>query len=392
MLWDRYVYRRRNGVFELWDQLFDKRSIRLLYIAGRGFDVRAQSVMSSFIDNLRSPDRNIENAHLMLVGFPDYQLDDDISDLTEENTKNLIEIFSSVGSSENVLISSSVEGEDDISTNIALNAGVKKVIDAIDEQTDVILDISSLPRVVYLALLTNILNKLVPDKSTGPVDAHGHSLEASGINFQVLVAEDAELDGNIKTEDPSNELVLIPGFTGALHLESVSDWPTVWFPILGENRVGQLQKIMSLVEISDSAEICPVLPHPSKNPRRADNLLIEFSKLLFESRRTPISNILHVHEANPFEVYRQLLQAMHRYTNSMKILGGCSLIVVPLGSKLVTVGAGLACFEMRPTDSGADYGVAIPYAEPKRYIASVDELRRSKPELSALLLTGEAYS
>jgi hypothetical protein len=185
---------------------------------------------------------------------------------------------------------------------------------------------------------------------------------------------------------------MIPGFSGAMHAESVRDWPLVWFPILGENRVSQLQKLMTLAEIPDSAEICPVLPHPSFNPRRADDLLVEYTTPLFESRKTPTTNILHVHESNPFEAYRQLLRAMQRYKDSMKVLGGCRLVVTPLGSKLVTLGAGLACFEMRPADLNAKYGVAIPHAEPKRYMASVSDLKGSKPEISALLLTGEAYA
>jgi hypothetical protein len=166
----------------------------------------------------------------------------------------------------------------------------------------------------------------------------------------------------------------------------------VWFPILGENRVNQLQKVLASSVISATAEICPVVPHPSKNPRRADDLLVEYIEPLFKSRKTPTSNIMYVHESNPFEAYRQLLSAMRRYQNSMSVLGNCRLVVTPLGSKLVTVGASLACFEMRPADVSATYRVAVPLAEPKRYVASVQSLKDSKPEISALLLTGEAYS
>jgi hypothetical protein len=86
-----------------------------------------------------------------------------------------------------------------------------------------------------------------------------------------------------------------------------------------------------------------------------------------------------------------LLGAMKRYRDSMRIIGGCRLVVTPLASKLITLGAGLACFEMRPSGMDENYGVAIPYAAPTRYIASTDILRASKPEICALLLTGEAY-
>lgn len=389
MLWNHYVFREGNGVYELWDQLFTEKSVDLLYISGKGFDVRAQSSLNHFVDNLKESNQSIVNAELVLLGFPDYKLDPELAALTEENAEALKKIFSGVGKTDTIEISSTVNGEDDVSASVALSSGIRQVLAKIKNQTDIILDVSSLPRVVYLALLTNLLNKLVSKKSNSEIQKS--PLEANGINFQVLVAEDPELDGKIKAEDPSNDLVLIPGFTGALHLEGSNDWPTVWFPILGENRGGQLQKIMSLVEIPASAEVCPVLPHPSKNPRRADDLLIEFREPLFESRQTPTTNILHVNEANPFEVYRQLLGAMDRYVKSMRILGGCSLIVTPLGSKLITIGAGLACFEMRPIESNADYAVAIPYAESKRYAASKTDLQSSIPRLSVLLLTGDAY-
>lgn len=82
---------------------------------------------------------------------------------------------------------------------------------------------------------------------------------------------------------------------------------------------------------------------------------------------------------------------MQRYQDSMSIMGGCRLVVTPLGSKLLTIGAGLACFEMRPSEWNAKYGVAIPHAEPRRYVTSANALRKSKPEISVVLLTGDAY-
>jgi hypothetical protein len=82
---------------------------------------------------------------------------------------------------------------------------------------------------------------------------------------------------------------------------------------------------------------------------------------------------------------------MRRYRDSLTMLGWCRLVVTPLGSKLIAVGAGLACFEVRPSTPAENYGVAIPYSEPKRYIASLDELTPKHVEISALLLTGQAY-
>jgi hypothetical protein len=384
MLWKHYVFRRGGDVQDMWDALFEKRTVRLLYIGGRGFDTRAQTVMSEFVKSLRLTGARIEKAELLLVGFKGYQLDDELKEQTRTNTEALEATFRELGHSRTVSIGASAAGEDDLTATNALRLGTEEVLAAVTDQTDIILDVSTLPRVAYLALLTGLLQKLIPNRTIP------EALWANGVNLQVLVAEDASLDGQIRSEDPSNDLVLIPGFSSALYAESVQDWPLVWFPVLGENRVTQLEKVLASA-IPGLAEICPVLPHPSKEPRRADQLLVEYKRPLFDSRQTPIGNILYVNEANPFEAYRQLLNAMERYRISMSILGGCRLVVTPLASKLITVGAGLACFELRPSALDEKYGVAIPYAGPTRYVADIQAFKSASPEIATLLLTGDAY-
>ena len=81
--------------------------------------------------------------------------------------------------------------------------------------------------------------------------------------LQVLVAEDAQLDGQIRAEDPSNDLLNIPGFFSAWQAESVQDWPLVWFPVLGESRVNQLQKIAASAKRIEypAAERDPAMAH-----------------------------------------------------------------------------------------------------------------------------------
>jgi hypothetical protein len=57
----------------------------------------------------------------------------------------------------------------------------------------------------------------------------------------------------------------------------------------------------------------------------------------------------------------------------------------------ITIGAGLACFELRPLGMTENYGIAIPCAQPTRYVVSRETLLAAKPGTSALLITGEAY-
>lgn len=389
-LWNRYVFCRGAETQDMWDQMFQQRrvegrAVRLLYVGGRGFDVRAQAVMDRFVGSLSGASCTIAKAELLLVGFSGYLLSDELQRQTEENAAALESRFAAIGSARTITIDSSGEGEDDLSASTALRRGTAEVLAAVTDQTDIVLDVSSLPRIAYLSLMLALLQRLIPTHmSTSP-------LGAGGVNLQVLVGEDAALDSLIRSEDPSNEPVLIPGYSSALQTESTQERPLVWFPILGENRATQLQKVMSEL-VPRSAEICPVLPHPSRDPRRGDRLLIEYKVPLFDTRETPLTNVLYAHEGNPFEAYRQLLGAMKRYRRSLSVLGGCRLVVTPLASKLMTLGAALACFEMKLESAGAGYAVAIPYAEPKRYVASVADIRASRPEVSAIVLTGEAYA
>jgi len=374
----------------MWDQLFAHRPARLLYIAGRSFDIRAQAAMNAFVDTVRVSGYDIRRADLLLVELKAYQISQELQQQAVQNAEDLEKKFRAMTDSQdvsvsNVLMSPAAGGDEELSASNALRRGTEEVLQGITDHTDIILDASSLPRIAYLALMTGLLSKLVPDKRAAS------PLLANGKNLLVLVAEDASLDGKIQAEDPNNDLVMIPGFSSALHAESMQDWPLVWLPILGENRVSQLEKIMASV-IPTNAEICPVLPHPSRDPRRADRLLEEYRAPLFDARETPMTNILYAHEANPFEAYRQILGAMERYRESMGVIGGCRLVVTPLASKLISLGVGLACFELRPSDMKENYGIAIPLAEPMRYIVAMEDLHASKPELSALLLTGDAYS
>lgn len=384
ILWDKYVFRRGSAVHALWDDLFANRKSHLLYIAGCGFDVRVTNVLNQFLSAMEAGKYQIDSATLVLIEFSGYELEDDLKAQTRDNCDALRDAFEPHGKI--LSIPMELAGGADLRVSHALQEGTRELLNHVNGCTDVILDVSSLPRVVYLALMTGLLDYLVPEKSE--IDP----LAARGVNLQILVAEDAYLDGKIKSEDLSEDLVLIPGFGGGIKVESMGDWPVVWFPILGEGRTSQFEKVASLAEIPSDAEICPVVPHPSKDPRRGDNLLLEFRLPLFASRQTPMSNVMYAHESLPFEAYRQVRNAIERYLVSLQSLGGCRILVTPLSSKLITIAAGLACFEMKPVGEAASYALGIPYAAPTRYGASRQDLLSSRPELSALLLTGSAYS
>jgi len=147
-LWEQYVFQRGSNANELWERLFQDRPIRLLYVAGSGFDVRAQTVMGECINSIKSSGGTIEEAKLVLVNFSNYRLDDALKTLTEQNDRELAEIFSDIGTVERVSFGAT-DSDDDFSASVSLRLGTDSVLQRVSAQTDIILDASSLPSGLY---------------------------------------------------------------------------------------------------------------------------------------------------------------------------------------------------------------------------------------------------
>ena len=112
MLWQHYVFRRGPDVHTTWDLMFEHRTIRLLYIAGGGFDVRAQIVMKNLVRNICDSHHSVQAATLVLVDLVGYDLPDDLRVQTEENNAALANIFNTIGSSKKVSLDSSRANDD----------------------------------------------------------------------------------------------------------------------------------------------------------------------------------------------------------------------------------------------------------------------------------------
>jgi len=118
-----------------------------------------------------------------------------------------------------------------------------------------------MPRAVYIPLIAKILHIL------------DHARTSAGrmhLNLHVFVWEDAALDQNIRDEGIEDTAVYLHPYSGAMDREATAGQPKVWIPLLGEGQRVQLERIHDLV-VPD--EICPVLPSPSVNPRRGDDLV-----------------------------------------------------------------------------------------------------------------------
>jgi hypothetical protein len=242
--------------------------------------------------------------------------------------------------------------------------------------SDIFVDVSSLPRSVYFPVVAKLL--FLVDGMDG----------MRSPNLFVLVSESAALDAQIVEEGIDEDAGYIHPFRGGADRESAAGLPRVWFPILGESQHLQLTRIYDLI---NPAEICPILPSPSVDPRRADNLILEYREMLIERLRVETRNFIYASETNPFEAYRQLRRAILHYSDALKQLGGSNAVISANSSKLLSVGALLAAYELKR----AGINIAIAHVETHGYTlngsANVSTLA-NESRLYGLWLSGDCYA
>jgi hypothetical protein len=259
-------------------------------------------------------------------------------------------------------------------------AKVFSTLSDFNDYTDIVIDISAIPRGIYFSLIGKIFYLLDHAKE--------NNTRKLIPNVHIVVCENATLDKKIHEVGIDDTASYIHGFCGNFEMEATAGIPTVWIPILGEGQSVQLERIYNLV---NPDEISPVLPSISLNPRRGDELLIEYRELLFDRWRIEPKNIIYASEQNPFETYRQIHRAACHYNQALEPLGGCKTVVSAVSSKLLSIGALLATYELKVT--GLNVGLAN--IETQGYNINGNEFLEKEVnkdgELFTLWLIGECY-
>ena len=126
------------------------------------------------------------------------------------------------------------------------------------------------------------------------------------------------------------------------------------------------------------------------NIRRGDDLIMSYQNLLFSQFDIQANNIIHADERNPFQTYRILMSAIHRYDRTFNLLHGCKIFISSLSSKLLSVGAILAAFESKLNGVNAGM-VQVSSLGHKIDETQISEETLGKSELYHLWLFGEPY-
>lgn len=306
-------YKLINGIKNI-ETYYGGNSLKTLYILSRGFDPRMCEGVVALQSCISDMDilllRNEEGHH---------SSSEEYSALVNENLSTLEGLKCRVQYL-------------DIKSNANLLSLFRENFDFSKlsrEYGRIIIDISSMPQSIFINLINHMLRVT----------------KGSMIKLDIITCENSELDDAIFPTGLSEAAKLLPGFdTFSSDLESDENPISVLIPLLGKSCKDELEKLFSSIS---PIEICPVLPFPSKNPRRSDEILSILGKNLFEAFSVETSNIVYVAEQNVFDVYIKLYETMRHYQKVITIIGNPRFYISIGSSKLIGLGALLASLKLR---------------------------------------------
>ena len=345
-----------------WRQLRADSERRLLFICGAGFDPRALAAVNAIMAT------GVDVAQCRLVEFASGSglvAEEDLN-RAETHRDTLRTLFKDDALA---TVQVAMRSEDGRGT------GGIRISEAFrDPQTyvgfsDVVVDITALPAELYFPLIGTLLTVWDSDR--------GKSLRLR--NLHVVVCDNPQVDSMISPEG-GDKAELMYGFAGTLQRASIGAPIPIWSPVLGENQYERLQKI---TEFLRPEVIAPILPFPAQNPRRGDDLLLEYSSLIYETWAVDPTDIIYADEQNPFDVYAKICALAEDYAESLEPIGTAQVAVSSHSSKLHSLGVLLAAWERN---------LGVAHVQPTGHVVNGSfRTEHAQGELFEIWLDGEAY-
>jgi hypothetical protein len=232
--------------------------------------------------------------------------------------------------------------------------------------TDVVVDLSALSVGVAYPLVRYFFQRLAAKAAP---------------NLHILVTDEPTTDGAI-TAIASDRVGTVHGFQGGFGLDKNAKGVKLWLPQLVSGKRSILDRIRSYV---DPHEVCPILPFPAIHPRLADELIEHYGEELENTWEVDSRNVLYADQRNPLDLYRTVLRIDDARKRIFETVGGSMVILSPIGSKALAVGALMAAMER---DFPVAYVEAIDY---RVDFNLMDQRHDEGRELIHVWLMGEAY-
>lgn len=236
---------------------------------------------------------------------------------------------------------------------------------AFDDVDDIVVDMSALSTGTSFP----IVRLLVDQFARGTVKA----------NLHVTVAHSPSTDSAIRRIS-GDRPGWVHGFNGSLGVDQDQAPAKLWLPQLAFDGNQELGRIYEFVDPDDT---CPIVPFPSADPRLSDRLTMAFREEMLGAWDVDARNLVFADEGDPLDVYRTILRIDDLRRPVFADSGGSAVIVSPTGSKLMALGALMACLER---------DLPVAYLEAEAYELGEEAVQPARhPTLVHLWLEGEAY-
>ena len=348
--WDPCVAHRGGEVDEFLVSYFTLPDRKVFLVAGAGFDPRSRTLAARL--NAAAASLRALLIREARPNPPQTQLD-----RADTNTKALCDVLV-----EQKVIPVEIFGSD------GAVVGGRRVIDVLNQQdlegvTDVIVDISALSAGTSFPIIRYLIE---------------YSSKRA-MNLHVFVVHDPRLDAAIRSIE-SDAPGYVHGFKGGSTLVGTAGAARLWLPQLATGRRAALERLYGFIDPHDT---CPILPFPASNPRFGDVLAEEYLTEFENIWTVDARNIVYADEGDPLDLYRTILRLDELRKPVFADTGGSMLVLSPLGSKLMALGALMAALER---NLPVAYLESIGYELEAKVPVEIDE-----PNLIHLWLEGEVY-
>jgi hypothetical protein len=229
----------------------------------------------------------------------------------------------------------------------------------------------------------------LPGAQVCPVEVFAVDNAVVGGRAAVALVNEVTLEGITDVfVDVSDLAGAIHGFRGGWGLDSRSRAATLWMPQLSRGKQAILRQILQVLRNAQpDTVVCPILPFPSSNPRLPDELLEEYAEELQDAWQVDARDLVFADEQSPLDLYRTILRIDDARCRVFAEVGGSRIVLSPLGSKALSLGALMAALER---DFTVMYVESIGYAVD---FARIEAVRTRQPsDIVHVWLHGEAYA
>ena len=312
--WDPCIAHRGDDVNRFVAQYFGQPDRKVLLVAGAGFDPRACDVaarLSAAAMGMRA----------LLVKEDRPNPSQDQSDQADANTKALLA----------KLAEAQVEPIQIFGSDGAVIGG-RSIINILRRQcfeglTDVVVDISALSVGTSFPIIRYFVERI------------GQTTETA--NLHLFVTHNPRLDAEVRSI-PGDAPGYVHGFKGGSTLSGAANAALLWLPQLATGQRATLGRLYDFLSPNDT---CPVLPFPVSDPRLVDALTEEYLTEIESTWSIDTRNIVYADEGDPLDLYRTILRLDDLRRPVFAETGGSMLVLSPLGSKAMALGALMAALE-----------------------------------------------